>query len=139
MYEHISNLEHTIVNKGSMKVLQRFIQLKMKEHDCYWAWFKGRDNQDELATWHKIFQRSPSPRLQFCKAKSSLDGCDSVLHDDWLDIPWVVIFYSFCFKPGWLVTKIPEGIFSQLCFYAHFTRALQQKVKAHVISRKCLL
>ena len=39
----------------------------MKEHDCYWAWFKGRDNQDELATWHKIFQRNPSPRLEFCK------------------------------------------------------------------------
>ena len=45
------------------------------------------DNQDELVTWHKIFQRSPSPRLEFWKAKSSLDGCDSVLHDDWLDIP----------------------------------------------------
>ena len=71
----------------------------MKKHDCYWAWFKGRDNQDELATWHKIFQRSPSPRLEFCKAKSSLDGCDSVLHDDWLDIPWVIIVHSFCFKP----------------------------------------
>ena len=38
MYEHIPNLEHTIVNKGSMKALQRFIQLEMKsmiiiEHD----------------------------------------------------------------------------------------------------------
>ena len=32
MYEHIPNLEHTIVNKGSMKALQRF-QLEMKEHD----------------------------------------------------------------------------------------------------------
>ena len=37
MYEHIPNLEHTIVNNGSMKALQRFIQLKMKEHDCYLA------------------------------------------------------------------------------------------------------
>ena len=82
MYEHIPNLEHTIVNKGSMKALQRFIQLEIKEHDCYWAWFKGRDNQDELTTWHKIFQRSPSPRLEFCKAKSSLAGCDLVLQDD---------------------------------------------------------
>ena len=33
MYEHNSNLEHTIVNKGSMKALQRFIQFEMKEHD----------------------------------------------------------------------------------------------------------
>ena len=74
----------------------------MKENDCYlanWAWLKGRDNQDELATWHKIFQRSSSPTLEFCKAKSSLDGCDSMLHDDWLDIPWVIIVRPFCFKP----------------------------------------
>ena len=99
MYEHIPNLEHTIVNKGSMKALQRFIQLEMKNHDYYWAWFKGRDNQDKSVTWPKIFQRSPSPRLEFCKAKSSLDGCDSMLHDDWLDIPWVIIVHSFCFKP----------------------------------------
>ena len=104
MYEHIPNLEHTIVNKGSMKALQRF-QLEMKEHDCYWAWFKGRDNQDELAIWHKIFQRSPSPRLEFCKVKSSLDGCDSVLHDKWLDIPWVIILHSFCFKPRMVSDK----------------------------------
>ena len=80
----------------------------MNEHDCClasWAWFKGRDNQDELATWHKIFQRSLSPRLEFCKVKSSLDGCDSVLHDDWLDIPWVVILHSFCFKPRMVSDK----------------------------------
>ena len=80
----------------------------MNEHDCClasWSWFKGRDNQDELATWHKIFQRSLSPRLEFCKVKSSLDGCDSVLHDDWLDIPWVVILHSFCFKPRMVSDK----------------------------------
>ena len=55
MYEHTPNLQHTIVNKGGMKALHRFIQLEMKEHDCYWAWLKGGDNQDELATWHTIF------------------------------------------------------------------------------------
>ena len=33
MYEHIPNLEHTLVNKGSMKALQRFTQIEMKEHD----------------------------------------------------------------------------------------------------------
>ena len=80
----------------------------MKENDCYlanWAWLKGRDNQDELATWHKIFQRSSSPILEFCKAKSSLDGCDSMLHDDWLDIPCVVILLSFCFKPRMVSNK----------------------------------
>ena len=33
MYEHTPNLKHTIVNKGSMKALQRSIQIEMKEHD----------------------------------------------------------------------------------------------------------
>ena len=33
MYEQTPNHEHTIANKGSMKALQRFIQLEMKEHD----------------------------------------------------------------------------------------------------------
>ena len=134
MYEHIPNLKHTIVNKGGMKALQRFVQLEMREHDCYWAWFKGRDNQDELATLHKIFQRSPSTRLEFCKVKSSLDGCDSVLHDDCWTYLESSSFILFASNLEWLVTKIPKGIFSQLYFYAHFTRALQQKVKAHIIS-----
>ena len=56
------------------------------------------ENQDELATWHQIFQRSSSPTHEFCKAKSSFDGCDSMLHDGWLDIPGVVILHSYCFK-----------------------------------------
>ena len=47
-------------------------------------------------------------------------------------------FTLFASNLDWLVTKIPEGIFSQLYFYAHFTNASQQKVKAYVISRKCL-
>jgi hypothetical protein len=51
------------------------------------------------------------------------------------DIPYVVILRSFCSNLEWLVTKIPKGIFSQLYFYAHFTRVLQQKVKAHAIFR----
>jgi hypothetical protein len=44
----------------------------MKEQDCYLAngaWLKGRDNQNELATWHKICQRSPSPMLESYKHK----------------------------------------------------------------------
>ena len=55
-----------------MKALQRFIQIEMKEHGCYLAngaWLKGRDNQDKLATWHKIFQRSSSPTLEFLQGK----------------------------------------------------------------------
>ena len=70
--------------------------METKGHDCYLAnraWLKGRDNQDQLATWHKIFQRTSSPTLEFCKAESCLDDrtlmceCDSMLHDNWLDIP----------------------------------------------------
>ena len=41
-----------------MKVLQRFTQTEMKGHDCYLAnlaWLKGRDNQDNLATWQEMF------------------------------------------------------------------------------------
>jgi hypothetical protein len=85
----------------------------MKEHDCYlanWIWLKGRDNQDKLVTWHKVFQRSPPPSLNFV-AKSSLDDrtlmceCDSMLHDNWLDIPCIVILYSFCFKPRMVSDK----------------------------------
>jgi hypothetical protein len=94
--------------------------------------------------WHKIFQRSSSRTLEFCKAESSLDDrtlmceCDSVLHDNWLDVSYVVILHSFSSNLEWLVTKIPEGIFSQLYFYAHFIRISQQKMKTHVISQKCL-
>ena len=48
-------------------------------------------------------------------------------------------FILFASNLKWLVTKMPEGIFSQLCFYAYFTRVSQQKVKTHIIFRKCLL
>ena len=36
-------------------------------------------------------------------------------------------FILFALNLEWLVTKIPEGIFSQLYFYAHFTWALWKK------------
>ena len=123
MYEHTPNLKHTIANKGSIKALYRFIQIEMKEHDCYlanWSCLKGSDNQDNLATWQEIFQRSSSPTLEFCKAESCLDDrilmceCDSMLKDNWF-----ILFASIL---EWSVTKIPEGIFSQLCFYAYFTK-----------------
>ena len=103
------------------------------EHD-----FKGRDNQDELATWHKIFQRSSSPTLEFCKQNQvwmDVIQCCMMIGWTYLESSSFVLFAS---NQEWLVTIIPEGIFSQLCFYAHFTRVSQQKVKTHIISRKCL-
>ena len=36
-----------------------------------------------------------------------------------------------------LVTRIPEGIFSQLYLYAHYTRMLLQEVLAHVLKSMC--
>ena len=109
----------------------------MKEHDCYlanWAWLKGRDNQDELVTWHKIFQRSPSPRLEFCKVKSSLDGCDSVLHDDWLDIPWVIILNSFSFKPGMVSDKNTRRNIFTIIFLCSFHKGITTKRWKHMLS-----
>jgi hypothetical protein len=37
MYVHTPNLEHIIANKGSMKVLHKFIQVEIKGHDYYLA------------------------------------------------------------------------------------------------------
>jgi hypothetical protein len=66
--------------------------------------------------------RKLSHKLEFYK-KSSLDGSNLMLHDDWLDIPYVR--HSFVlFTPDLkrLVARILEGIFSQLYPYTHFTR-----------------
>ena len=111
----------------------------MKEHDCYWAWFKGRDNKDELATWHKIFQRSPSPRLEFCKAKSSLDGCDSILYDDWLDIPWVVIVHSFCFKPEMVSDRNTRRNMFIIIFLCSLHKGIMEKSKSSCYLPKMLV
>jgi hypothetical protein len=75
----------------------------MKGHGCYLAngaWLEGRDNQDNLATWHEMFLEKSIPSMNFA-TKSSFDDrtliceCDSMLHDDWLDIPCVIILRSF--------------------------------------------
>ena len=126
MYEHTPNLKHTIVNKGSMKALQRFIQIEMKEHDCCLANLSmaSRQRQLKLATWHKIFQRSSSHSLEFCKAKSSLDGCDSMLHDGWLDIPGFVILHSFCFKPRMVSDKNTQRNIFTIIFLGLFHKGI---------------
>ena len=51
-----------------------------------------------------VFREVYPPSLNFA-AKSSLDGCDSMLHDDWLDIPCVFILHSFYFKPEMVSDK----------------------------------
>ena len=116
MYEHTRNLKHTIVNKGSMKALQRFIKIGMKENDCYlanWAWLKGRDNQDELATCHEIFQRNPSPCLNLARQNQvwmDVIQCCMMISWTYLVLSSFVLFAS---NLKWLVTKIPEGIITK--------------------------
>ena len=57
-----------------------------------------------------MFLEKSIPSLNFA-TKSSLDDrtimceCDSMLHDDWLDIPSVFILHSFCFKPKMVSDK----------------------------------
>jgi hypothetical protein len=56
--------------------------------------------------------RKLSLKLEFCK-KSSLDGSNSMLHDDWLDIPYVCYYFIlFALDLKRLVARILEGIFS---------------------------
>ena len=114
----------------------------MKGNDYYsanWAWLKDRDNQDELAIWYKIFQRSSSPTLEFCKAKSSLDGCDSMLHDDWLDIPWVIIVHSFCFKPKMVSDRNTRGNMFRIIFLCSLHKGITEKSKSSCYLSKVLV
>ena len=48
-------------------------------------------------------------------------------------------FILFASNLKWLVAKIPEGIFSQLYFYAHFTRASKQKGESSCYLPKVLV
>jgi hypothetical protein len=64
-----------------------------------------------------------SPKLEFLQ-KSGLDEFNSMLHDDWLDMPCVCYSFDlFALDLERLVTRVPEGIFLQLYLYAYFTRA----------------
>jgi hypothetical protein len=54
-------------------------------------------------------QQTSSPTLGFCRTESSLDGCDSMLHDNWLGIPCVDVFAS---NLEWLVKNTRRNIFT---------------------------
>jgi hypothetical protein len=60
-------------------------------------------------------------------AKSRLDECDSMLYNDWLDIPMFVIPLIFCSKLGRVSDRNTQRNIFTLKLYAHFTRAAQQK------------
>ena len=129
MYENTSKPTHTIVNKCSMKALQRFIQLEMKEHDLKVETTKM--NQQHVI---RFFKEAHPLILNF--AWQSQVWMDVMIAWTYLESSSFILFAS---NLKWLVTKMPEGICAQLCFYAYFTRVSQQKVKTHIIFRKCLL
>jgi hypothetical protein len=107
----------------------------MKVHDCYlanWTWLEGRDNQDNLATWHEMFLEKSIPSLNFI-TKLSLDArtlmceCDSMLHDDWLDIPCIIILHSFCFKLGMVSDKNTRRNIFTIIFLCSFHKGITTK------------
>jgi hypothetical protein len=73
-----------------------------------------------------VFRESLSPSLNFA-AKSSLDGCDSMLQDDWLDIPCVVILRSFCFKPTMVSDKNIQRNILPIIFLCSFHKGITTK------------
>ena len=80
----------------------------------------------------KCFQRSLSPSLNFA-IKSSLDDrtlmceCGSMLHDNWLDIPCVVILHSFCFKPRMVSDKNTQRNIFIIIFLCSFHKGIIAK------------
>ena len=74
----------------------------------------------------RCFQGSLSPSLNFA-AKSSLDGCDSMLYDDSLDKPCVVILCSFCFKPEMVSDKNTRRNILTIIFICSFHKSITTK------------
>ena len=102
--------------------------MEMKGHDCYlanWAQLKSRD-QNKLTTWQEMFLGKSIPSLNFT-AKSSLDGYDSIMHDDWLDIPCIVILCSFCFKPAMVSDKKTRRNILTIIFLCLFDKGITAK------------
>ena len=62
-----------------------------------------------------------TPTLEFCSMQNQVwmvalsVECASLLNDVWLDLPYVSTPSIFLPKPERLVTKIPEGAYSQIC------------------------
>ena len=116
--------------------------MEMKEHDCYlanWACLKGRDNQNNLATCQEMFLEKSIPQLEFCRKNQvwmDVIQCCMMIGWAYLALSSLILFAS---NLEWLVTKIPERIFSQLYFYAHFTRASQQKGESSCYLPKVLV
>ena len=116
--------------------------MEMKEHGCYlanWACLKGRDNQNNLATWQEMFLEKSIPYLEFCRKNQvwmDVIQCCMMISWTYLALSSLILFAS---NLEWLVTKIPKGIFSQIYFYAHFTKASEQKSESSGYLSKVLV
>ena len=79
-----------------------------------------------------MFLEKSIPSLNFV-TKSSLDDrtlmseCDSMLHDDWLDIPCVIILHSFCFKPRMVSGKNTRRNIFIIIFLFSFHKGITAK------------
>jgi hypothetical protein len=72
----------------------------------------------------KIFREAQSPYLNFARQNQVwMDVIQCCLMIGWTYLA-LSSFVLFASNMQWLVTKVPEGIFSQLYCCAHFTRAL---------------
>ena len=62
-----------------------------------------------------------------------------MLHGVWLDIPWVIIVHPFCFTLGMVSDNNTRRNIFTIMFLCLFHKGITAKrVKAHVISQKCL-
>ena len=91
-----------------------------------------------------MFLEKSIPNLNFA-IESSLDPrtpmceCDSMLLDDWLDIPCVIILHSFCFKPRMVSDKnIRMNIFI-IIFLCSFHKGITTKGESSCYHPKVLV
>jgi len=77
----------------------------------------------KIATWHLSFQGGLFPSIEFCKVKLILVGCNSMLHNNWLDIPWVigVHLFFFYFRPTMVSYK-----YTRRNIFNYVTRLISQ-------------
>ena len=53
--------------------------------------------------------------------------CDSMLHDNWLDVPYVIILHSFCFKRGMVSDKNTKRNIFTIIFLFSFHKGITAK------------
>ena len=86
----------------------------------------------KIATWQRMFLCKVLPQALILQ-NSSLDEFNSMLYDDWLDIPCACHSSDLLARIlERLVTRIPEGIFFTVILICSMHKAMLQIIKAHV-------